>query len=748
MPDWSHTNPVFLDFETQSHCDLKETGGRAYALHSSTRILILVMCIDDVFHVWIPDYIRTRTQDWDIRQLWPYQLQPRKEVRLYRGESPPANMVTLCASNSNVPFVAHNAYGFDRYIWNRFLPHHSEWLDSLYLAKQSGRNGKLDSLAKAILGVGKDHAKKLLKKLTTGYPVIATGDLLAFTRYAVADVEILRRLWTEFDSIKVESDVIEVHDKINQRGIRADMVLLDAIERVSLYSVGEACKDIEVLTDNKLNADNLRSGKQVHEWLNGWGVQLVDDKGKPCLRKEIVQRFIDSPFIIEDNLIAARTVPKHVLDVLQLRMKALRITDAKVSRAKSRAAKVEHEHYRIYDLLAYHNAHTGRWSSYGVNIHNLPRPHKLFDDKDYPAFRIENILNSVNFAEPDTRKLFDRIKSFVPYKDGKPLCTIDDITSALIRPCLLASPGHIFCIADYAQVEARGAAKLAKEMKMLSAFAEGRDIYREFAAMMFGVPLEEVTKNQRQIAKSAVLGCIYGLAETKFNVYAANNQANLDDAGVTAGFVVESFRNTYTNIAGWKPKRGDSFRVGGLWKDYDKAVKDAVRTRVPQFVAYCRFHMQGRDLLITLPSGRELYYPNARIEDIIPPYCFAPGFTGNIAPKATVVYDSERGQKSLYGGLITENIVQAMCRDMLATALIELQLAGLRVVAHIHDEIIVECLIGQETETLRKMVEIMSRVPRWIDGFPLVVEGYTCPRFNKSPFEKAYKTDTRKLLAV
>lgn len=744
IPDWSHPNPVFLDFETQSACDIKENGGRAYVEHPSTRILILVVADGNVFHVWIPDYIRTDTRNWNPANLWPNQIKPSCEVRLYRGSRLPDCITGITDKR---PLVAHNAYGFDRSIWNRFLPHRSEWLDTLPLARQSGRSGKLDTLGKSLLGVGKDHAKKLLPKLTTAepsrfgsgfsYPLIQSGDLQAFTRYAVGDVEILRRLWTEFDSIKVEADVIEVHNTINERGIAVDIPLLETIERLSAYSVTQAIDEIKRLTKGKLHEDNIRSGKQVAEWLDKFGVYIVDQNGKPCLRKEIVQKFIDSPYVLEDNLQSATEIPSVTIDVMRLRMKALRITDAKVKRARNRVSKDG----RIRDLLSYHVAHTGRFSSAGVQLHNLPRPNSAIAAQVEHLLRAETripFVPKLDVNERDTRKLFDSIKTHIP--EGSNV-TVDDVCSALIRPSFLAKPGHTFAIADFAQVEARGVAWIAGEQKMLDAFIAGRDLYKEFAAKVFHVPLSEVTKDQRQIAKNCILGCGYGLGYDKFRVYAANNGCNLVEAGVTAEECINAYRDEYTKIAGWKPKGTESYRVGGIWKELDKAVKEVVSTGVPQSAGRCLFLIESNDLKCVLPSGRELYYPNARIEDIVPPYCYTMNLPLN--PKATVVYDSERGPKSLYGGLLAENVVQAICRDILACCILELERLGLPVVAHIHDEILCEVPIADGAEALRTMVRVMSTVPDWAVGFPLEAEGFTCPRFNKSTFSDSYKYDTK-----
>lgn len=755
IPDWGTANPVFVDFETQSACNLKEQGGRAYVEHDSTRILILVACAENVFHVWIPDYIRTDSSNWNPANLWPNQLTPKYEVRLYRGSELPNSIASITNQH---PLVAHNAYGFDRGIWNRFLIHRYEWLDSLPVARQSGRNGKLDILGKNLLGVGKDHAKKLLPKLTTAtasrfgsgysYPIINAGDLQAFTRYAIGDVEILRRLWVEFDSIKVEADVIETHNIINERGIAVDVELLECVERLAAFSVTESVNEIKRLTKGVLHEDNIRSGKQVAEWLDRYGVYITDQNDKPCLRKEVVQKFIDSPYVLEDNLASATEIPIVTIEVMKLRMKALRITDAKVKRARSRVSKDG----RIRDLFTYHTAHTGRWSSSGVQIHNLPRPNNSI------AGQVEHLLGDetripfvpkLNKQDRDVRRVFDSIKAHIPKPEldanGNPKTqvSVDDICSALIRPSFKAEDGYTFAIADFAQVEARGVAWIAGELKMLDAFKAGRDLYKEFGAKVFHVNLKDVTKDMRQIAKNAVLGCGYGLGYDKFRVYAALNGCDLAGAGITSEEVIEAYRNEYTKIAGWKPKGNESFRVGGIWKDLDKAVKECVATGIPQHAGKCMWLMQGRDLLCVLPSGRELYYPSARIEDIVPPYCYTMNLPLN--PKATVVYESERGPKSLYGGLLAENVVQAICRDLLACCILQLEECGLPVVAHVHDEILCEVLKAHGPAALRQMVRIMSSVPDWAIGFPLTCEGYTCERFNKSPFSTSYKYETKDL---
>lgn len=759
---WDHPNPVFIDWETQSQADISEVGGRLYAYHPSTRPLILSTCIDGTFHVWIPDYIRCKLPAHS--RLWPNELKPAKEVKLYRGEQIPLEIRKACAGR---PLVAHNAYGFDQFIWERFVGE-ATFLDSMYLARISGRHGGLDRLSKQLLGHGKDRAKKLLPLLTTAtetvfygkkvpvYPVISAGDLAAFTTYAIADVEILVRLWNQFEELQVESDVIDTHNRINDRGIAVDENLIDVIEQVSIYSVNEAANEISRLTGGKLNANNLRSGQKVHLWLSEWGIDIVDDAGKKCLRKDVVQRYIDSPYLLDsDNLTAAREIPPLVIKVLELRLKALRITDAKVKRAKKRVYRG-----RVYDLHSYHQAHTGRASSSGIQIHNLPRPPKGLNIQE-----LINAIQSEGFSKVrnDSKGMFDFIKEEKnrqaqeakkeDIKQALADMTVDDVMSALIRPSFVAKKDHSLVLVDFSTVEARGVAWIAGEDKLLKVFTDQDSgvspygPYEHFASKMFGVPVEQVDSFQRQVAKPVVLGAGYGMGLDKMRLYAAAMGVDLVKAGVTSEYCINLFRDTYTKIAGWKPDKngGKGFRVGGIWKTLEKAVKETVSTGEPRHAGKCTWIMDRRDLVCVLPSGRQIRYPDAKIEDIVPAYAYTMGL--ELIPKATVTYQSTRGTKSLYGGLITENVVQAICRDLLMCALVQFEANKWNPVAHVHDEGVCEVPTVESENVLRGMVRIMSTAPDWAEGFPVACEGFISPRFVKKAF-KGYREMTTRELAV
>lgn len=762
---WSHENPIFLDFETQSACDLKEEGSRTYAQHKSTRILILSCAIDDVFHVWIPDYIKCPSPD--AARLWPWRLKPRKEVRLYRGDAVPRVIIDSVKAR---PIVAHNAYGFDKLIWDRLIGTPVVgWIDSLYLARIEGRPGKLDQLAKSIVGESKDRASKLLSLLTTAqecgrgawgdsdvvYPFIRPGDLAAFTTYAISDVELLIRMWPSFSDTPVEADVIAVNEAINNRGIAVDRELLAKVKELSTYSQSQAIAEIEHLTDGELHENNIRSTKQVHAWLAKFGVYIVNDMGKPVgddnkltLRRETVQKFIDSPYLIDDYMVAVKEIPPRVIEMLKLRMKALRITDAKIDRISDRGAYDG----RIRDMQAYHAAHTGRWSS---QIHNLPKTHPTI------AKEVETYVTMMEqWDGKDTAKMYEKIKSTLPVESGRKAVTVDDVCSALVRPSLIAgwieekktvrvktrkksTPRKQKCltIADYSSVEGRCVPWMSDEEKLLEAYRNDVDVYKLFASKVFRKPVEDITKAERDgVGKIGILGLGYSMSAHKFRIYCASWGIDLVKEGVSAEAVVETYRNEYIKIAGFKPERNSTFRVQGLWQKLDKAVKEAVGERKETYAGKCVFEMFRSDLICTLPSGRRIYYPDCKIEDVIPPYCY----TLNLppTPKATVVYTGGRGKKSLYGGLITENISQAICRDLMASALVRLEEAGLNPVFHAHDETVDEVEEEKAEAALRKQVAIMSIVPDWAPGFPVACEGFVSRRFVKKAFKGSYEYTT------
>lgn len=723
LGDWSHPAPVLFDVETRSAADLREVGGRLYCEDPSTRMLCAVFLVDGVYHVWFPYWL----EDVATR-IHPDQIQPDArrpvDLRVYVGGVPPA---VSQAARAGRPFVAHNCFGFDRWAWRsvmmREMPGLPEptWLDTLPLVRASGLPGRLDKLGKLLAGRGKDGGSRVLKKIMReDGKAVLPGDLGVVARYNVVDVQLLERVWREVEDTPVEADVIAVHDAVNCRGIGLDEGLAGKLVSVSGESVARAADRIAELTGGVLGSHNLRSVPQVRAWLASHGLVIRDGFGKETLRKDAVQRAIDNPheMLSPDSPVeAVDDIDPAVFEVLRLRLAALRITGAKGDRAVARTSPDG----RARDLFTYHQAHTGRWSSAGIQVHNLPRP-----KPGVPVGRLLELHESGEWSAADPAGAYQTIASMLPAG-----LTVDDAISALLRPLFVPRPGHDFAVCDFAAIECRGVAWMAGETGLIEALTTGQDVYKIMAGTIFGCDPAAVTDSQRHVGKTVVLGCSYGMGADKFRIYCSMQGINLARAGATAETCVNAFRGLYQRIAGStgyiSQRTGRPVRKGGLWRECEDAAMSAVRGR-PAEAGKCYWSHRRGHLYCQLPSGRSLVYRNCRIEERVPFYARD---NAEAMTKPTLVYDGAYGEMTTYSGKLTENIVQACCRDLLAAAMVEAERRGLNPCGHVHDELVCEAPREKRAEVLQQLAECMTTVPTWAAGLPVAVSGHTCPRYLK-----------------
>jgi len=311
--------------------------------------------------------------------------------------------------------------------------------------------------------------------------------------------------------------------------------------------------------------------------------------------------------------------------------------------------------------------------------------------------------------------------------------TPGDVLNTLLRSVLTAAPGKRLLILDYGSVEARGVAWCAGEEALLAVFRDPHaDVYCEMASRVYGRVITKRDPERNRVGKPTILGAGYGMGAPKFATYCALAQIDLAAAGVTAEQCIEAYRDAYPAIAGVKSGK---YRRGGLWKGYQKAAMGAVQKGDVRTCGRCRFFARDGHLVIELPSGREMMYRNAAVAERVPGYCAMLGLPE--VPRPTLVYTHPHGYEGmLYGGLLCENIVQAICRDLLATAIVLLEHAGLPVVLHVHDEVVCEVEKRGHEGALREAARIMSTPPKWAEGFPVVVEGFAGVRYTKAPFKE------------
>lgn len=342
---------------------------------------------------------------------------------------------------------------------------------------------------------------------------------------------------------------------------------------------------------------------------------------------------------------------------------------------------------RLRGTIKYSNANTGRMTGVTLSPHNLPRDHftdaEGEHDTEAEQAAIDRLLAGVHVGSEDLKKL--------------------------VRP-LLVGP---FTVSDYSAIEARLTAWAAGEDSVLESFRNGEDIYVATAERMGG----EKAGFDRQRGKSATLGCGFGggagalLNLGGAKIYPKGTPDDVIWAGLSS--LVETWRIAHPHIVSWWKQVHTAFDKGG-----------PASRRIPVDV-----EIVDNDRYVWLPSGRALVYHNCRREYVQPK-----DRNGKPLPyrRRAWVCDAVVGngtQRRIVGGPTqVENIIQAIGRDLLTHALVNVERAGFRTVTHVHDEIVTETTGGL---TIERLSSLMCDLPDWAEGLPVEAAGYTTQRYRK-----------------
>lgn len=330
-------------------------------------------------------------------------------------------------------------------------------------------------------------------------------------------------------------------------------------------------------------------------------------------------------------------------------------------------------------------------SGKGVQPHNFIRGNLKYEEQ----LRIFSLL------EKDDADLIDLLYEW-------PITAI----SSCMRGFIIPAKGKILRVVDYASIEARVLAWLAREEWVLQAYIDGLDVYKVMASQVFKVPYEEVTSEQRRIGKNLVLGCGYGLGGAKFVAYSEKAGVEIEEAFAKAA--VKEYRTKHKKIV-------------QFWYDVERSAIAAVREQRPYekpvVLRNLKFYVEDRWLCIELPSGRALRYYRPKV---VPVEKFG-------EPSLQLQFKSEfRGRmvsESTYGGKLVENITQAVARDILVNGMFEAERAGYRVLGTVHDEILTEQ--KPEDGSVKELEKIVCRLPTWASGLPVAAEGFESYRYRK-----------------
>jgi DNA polymerase bacteriophage-type len=637
---------IFIDFETRSRCDLSTAGAWRYSKHPSTEITVVAWAVDDGEpQLWFPDPFR-----------------PDAVPEAFRLDS----------SLFGDEWCAHNAF-FEMCLWeNRlcrdfeiFTPLRSEWVDTQALSLQKGLPGGLDDCTAVLFPYDpqwrKDKAgaalmRKMCAPTDAGYHWTA-ADVARLGAYCQQDVRATRAIYrTIGPGQKSEEPIIALDRKINLRGFRLDVPLATAAYHMAAAFRTEAEQEISRLTSGAITSPGQHA--RIKKWT-----------GLPSARPELEKALNTLP---PDD-------PRRELLTL--------INDSNrssVTKYAAALASADTDDHRIRGSLQYHQAFTGRWAGRGFQPQNLPRGVKPFNE-----------------ATPERQQAIDAVlagDTEAIRQRGNPL----DVLASLIRACVVPAPEHQFIAADFSSIEARGVFWLAGQDDACRLLKSGGDLYTEMAATIYGVPAVSVTKDQRQVGKSAVLGCGYGMGAQRFGQNAGTDP-------ITSEAAVDGYRRRFP-------------RVPQLWSTLENMFRRAdVRLEGPRGIRMFA-HTDGRRRVIRLPSGRELTYWDVQV-------------TGDRISYMTM-YKGTWTRVDTWGGKLCENVVSGIAADLLREAMVRVELAGWPIVLTVHDEIICEepdwcCLPdGRTPEALAAIMSDLTGV-LWADGFPLEAKGWAGKRFQK-----------------
>lgn len=712
---------IHLDFETRSKADIKKVGAYEYAADPSTDVLCLAYTFDneEAVPLWRPgavrpDYLHNRMAEGELLEAW------------------------------NV--------GFERLIWHFVMVKRygwpevpdAQWRCAMAKARTYALPGDLDGAAMALGTMEKkDRAGKALmlklsrpRKPSKHDPSIwhtKEEELERLFLYCKQDVRAERAVSNELrDMSPYELRVWQLDQKINMRGMPVDLDLCRAAIELDKEAKADLCRQLFEVTGCAVSKPSER--KAMIAWLKENGVEppsKVNPKG------EVIETAETKGF---QKLLKETDLSQTVRRAVELFMAANKTSVTKYAAMIKRAGISG----LLREMFGYHVASTGRWAGRGVQLHNLPRPP-------------EDLSNMEELALDILAGDYERLRLL--YGNDRVLTVL----SSALRGALTASPKHELKAADFSAVEARGLAWIAGDEELLEVFRKldadpkaDWDVYTWQASQILGERVTKKDKEKRQnFGKVPTLGCGYAMSARKLVLYA-------EGMGIVLSYkdakrIVKAWRTARKAIVAFWPatenaaleavrrahlKERAITQYGSTWSpDFDPTVRDAVEafSRVPVKQGKLVWKVVGRFLHCRLPSGRMLSYLDPKIE-LRTISIDVEDEEGNVIgvnkfQKETLTfmgsntYTNQWERCSTYGGKLTENIVQAICRDLLADAMLRQDEAGYDLALHVHDESVSDDPIG--FGSLKEFEQIMSTAPAWAEGFPLKAEGWRGRRFRK-----------------
>lgn len=662
-----------IDIETYSSIDLTKSGVYKY-IQNDFEILLIAYAYDD--------------EEIKIIDLKNNEKIPEKLKEDILDEN-----IIKTAFNANFERVCLSKY-FNTYLSPKMF--RCTQVHALYLGLPHG----LENVAKSLrlkeqkLEEGKSlirffNKRENLDLLTSNNENIKKGEVLKkyeeFKKYCINDVKVERSIRKILEKVKLpesEQKLWQLDQEINDRGVLVDSKLLNNAIYYDNYFKNILIEKLKTIT----NINNPKSNNQMKDYLNSLGLNVNS------LSKESVESLLNSDEVKKNPHY------EKIKEVLHLR-KMLNKTSTKKYESMKRCMCDDE---RIRGLFQFYGANrTGRWAGRLVQVQNLPQ-NKI---NNLEKVR-EKIRNDIIKDFPSRKKEFNKNLNLNLYNNEN----LSSLLSQLIRTTFIPKKNHRFIIADFSAIEARIIAYLSNEKWRIDVFNTHGKIYEASASKMFKVDINEITKESelRQKGKIAELALGYQGGVGALVSMGAYNM-NLCESELIE--IVKAFRSSNPNIV-------------KLWNNAQKAFIEAVKNKsVVHIDKNISFIYEGNILFIKLPSGRRLSYIRPKID------------YDNIFNKYIITYEgvdpTTKKSKRLttYGGKLVENIVQAIARDVLAQAMINLKNHGFNIVMHVHDEIVLE--VEDKISSIEEICEIMCKENKYLKGLKLKADGFESKYYKK-----------------
>ena len=735
---------LIFDFETRSPCNLIDRGVYIYAEHPDTDALLASFKLSIAEH----EVFNTAQRAWiDARG-------PVNAICRWRnGEPMPPYLKAYVEAGGEI--CAHNA-AFERLIWWNVMHIKHGWLKpkleqfrcTAATAAAMSLPRSLDRLGDALgLKIKKDKKGSELIKIHSvprgfdieGKPVWHPlhndpESLEAF--HAYCDVDVLSEEEAHSRLIPLSDEEMEVYwlnERINDRGLRIDTASAHSAIELAEKTKDKINKELFELTGGAAPAFTLTA--RIKEWVHKQGIPVT------VLDKDAVEELLHLE------------LPPKVRRVLELRI------DAGKSSVDKLAAmlKATCRDGTVKGVFLHHGAgQTGRFSARLVQLHNMPRPRKIFEDA-HP--RLDVLFEAIRTGDPDY------IQSLYGKELGRPLHLLADA----VRSFIWAKPNHTFIGGDFSSIEGRIAAWYGREDWKIKAFealdrGEGAGIYETTAAGIYNIPVQGVSKPQRQVGKIAELALGFGggvgalsrMAKTSrldlSTVYpnlwevagddrrwkaVARYEENVKRQDATA---IELGREAYIAgnliVQGWREKHAG---IAQAWRSLINAAMEAVHAPgmvVPAHgIPHVAYLVKHGFLWLRLPSGRCLAYGAPEVREVEVPWADKTQEPAKREKQPAVTVRGVGANNAwmrypLNLSITYNNLVQGTARDLLVHAMHNVERAGYPVVLHAHDELVAE--VHKDFGSVEEIERLMCDMPPWAAGLPMAAAGFRLKRYAKA----------------